>query len=75
MNAQVKISKMGNSAAILLSKEMLAHLDASIGENLTLTKTPRGYELLPADEGFDAQMAAAREVMARRKRALRELAK
>jgi len=32
-------------------------------------------ELSAAEPDFDAQMAAAREVMARRKRALRELAK
>jgi putative addiction module antidote len=75
MNATVKVSKIGNSAGIVLSKEMLAHLGAVIGETLTLVKTPDGYELRPADTDFDAQMAVAREVMARRKRALRELAK
>ncbi len=75
MNRTVKISKIGNSAGILLSKELLAHLDASIGETLTLTKTPNGYELRPLDNDFDSQMTVAREVMARRKRALHELAK
>lgn len=75
MNASVKITKIGNSAGILLSKDMLAHLEAGVGQALTVTKTPRGFELLPADTDFDSQMAAAREVMARRKRALRELAK
>lgn len=75
MNMTVKITKIGNSAGIVLSKEMLGHLEASVGETLTVAKTPRGFELLPADTDFDTQMAAAREVMARRKRALRELAK
>lgn len=75
MNMTVKISKVGNSAGILLSKEMLAHLQAGIGETLTIAKTPNGFELRPADSDFDAQMAAAREVMERRKMALRELAK
>lgn len=75
MNKTIKITKIGNSAGIVLSKEMLAHLDAGVGEALTVAKTPNGYELRPTDTDFDAQMAAAREVMARRKLALRELAK
>jgi putative addiction module antidote len=75
MNMTLKITKIGNSAGIVLSKEMLAHLQAGIGETLTVAKTPSGFELRPADTDFDAQMAAAREVMARRKQALRELAK
>jgi putative addiction module antidote len=75
MNMTVKISRIGNSAGIVLSKEMLAHLGAEVGETLTVVRTPDGYELRPANSDFDAQMAAAREVMARRKRALRELAK
>jgi putative addiction module antidote len=75
MNMTVKITKIGNSAGIVLPKEMLAHLDAQVGEVLTVAKTPGGFELRPADNDFDTQMAAARDVMARRKRALRELAK
>ncbi len=75
MNMQLKITKIGNSAGIILPKELLAHMDASIGETLSVTKTPRGIELTPPEIDFDAQMAVAREVMARRKRALAELAK
>lgn len=75
MNAPLKIRKFGNSAGVLLSKEMLAHLGAEVGSTLTAVKTPTGYEVQGPDSDFEAQMAAAREVMARRKRALRELAK
>jgi hypothetical protein len=42
---------------------------------LSASLTPNGIELRPQEPDFDAQMAAAREVMARRKRALQELAK
>ena len=42
---------------------------------LSVRDTERGIELAPYDADFETQMAAAREVMARRKRALRELAK
>ncbi|OYX63749.1 MAG: transcriptional regulator [Novosphingobium sp. 32-60-15] len=75
MNISVKITKVGNSAGIILPKELLAHLNAGVGETLSVVLTPRGIELSTAEPDFDAQMAAAREVMARRKRALRELAK
>ena len=75
MNMNVKVTKIGNSAGIVLPKELLTHLGSGLGEMLSVTKTSRGVELRAADDDFDAQMAAAREVMARRKRALRELAK
>lgn len=75
MNIPLKITKIGNSAGVILPKEVLAHLNAEVGETLTLVVTPRGIELSAGDPDFDEQMAVAREVMARRKRALRELAK
>jgi len=75
MNTALKITKIGNSAGIILPKELLAQLGAEVGETLSVVTTPRGIELSLGEPDFDAQMAAAREVMARRKRALRELAK
>ena len=75
MNTSLKIKKIGNSAGIILPKEVLAHLNTEVGENLSLVTTPRGIELSAEEPDFEAQMAVAREVMARRKRALRELAK
>lgn len=75
MNKPLKITKIGNSAGIVLPKEVLAHLDVEVGGSLSVITTPRGIELSAAEPDFEAQMAAAREVMARRKRALRELAK
>lgn len=75
MNMVLKVKKIGNSAGVILPKELLAHIGAEVGETLTITKTPRGIELSAEQPDFDAQMAVAREVMARRKRALRELAK
>jgi putative addiction module antidote len=75
MNMRLKIIRIGNSAGVILPKELLAHLEASIGGELSVAKTPRGIELTPPESDFDAQMAVAREVMARRKRALAELAK
>lgn len=74
MNTELKIRKIGNSAGVVLPKELLAHLDAEIGETLSVSKTPHGIELSVRDPEFGAQVATAREIMARRKRALRELA-
>lgn len=75
MNATLKIKKIGNSAGVILPKEVLAHLHAEVGGTLSVVTTPRGIELSAEEPDFEAQMAVAREVMARRKRALRELAK
>ena len=75
MNTSLKITKIGNSAGIILPKEVLAHLNAQVGETQSLVTTSRGIEISAEEPDFDEQMAAAREVMARRKRALRELAK
>jgi len=75
MNTTLKITKIGNSAGVILPKEVLTHLKVELGESLSLVTTPRGIELSAEEPDFEAQMAVAREVMARRKRALRELAK
>jgi putative addiction module antidote len=75
MNTTLKITKIGNSAGIILPKEVLAQLGAAVGGALSVVSTPRGIELSAEEPDFEAQMAAAREVMARRKRALKELAK
>lgn len=75
MNDAVKIIKVGNSAAIILPKRDLDRLQVAVGDMLTRRDTETGIELIPYDAGFDAQMQAARAVMAQRKQALRELAK
>jgi putative addiction module antidote len=75
MNMALKITKIGNSAGIVLPKELLAHLEAEVGASLSVVKTPGGIELRLPEQDFDAQLAVARAVMAKRTRALRELAK
>ena len=75
MNTALKITKIGNSAGVILPRDVLAHLGVAVGATVSVVITPRGIELSSADPDFDTQMAAAREVMARRKRALNELAK
>lgn len=75
MNETVKIIKVGNSAAVILPKRDLDRLQAKVGDVLTKLDTDNGFELKRYDADFNAQMQIAREIMAKRKRALRELAK
>ncbi len=75
MNTELKVRKIGNSAGVVLPKELLARLRIGPGDTLPVTNTPQGIELSVRDPEFEAQMEAAREVMARRRLALRELAK
>ena len=74
MNASLKITKIGNSAGVILPKELLAHLNAQVGETLSVVTTPRGIELCATQVREEGQLATAQEVMARRKRALKALA-
>jgi putative addiction module antidote len=74
MNAALKITKIGNSAGVILPKELLAHLGAKVGDKLGVVRTSRGIEIKMADPEFDEQIGAAREVMARRHQAMMALA-
>ena len=71
----IKISAIGNSAGIILPKEVLARLGVDKGDSLSVVTTPNGNELSAYDPTFDNQMKIARDVMARYRNALRELAK
>jgi putative addiction module antidote len=71
----LKVTKVGNSLGFVLPKEVAARLKVEKGDMLYLTEAPDGYRLSPHDPEFEAQMAAARKVMKRRRAALRELAK
>jgi putative addiction module antidote len=78
MNRPLKIIKVGNSAGMILPKEILAKLRVSLGDSIAFSETDDDSVRLrrfDEDAEFESQMQAAREVMARRKRALRELAK
>jgi putative addiction module antidote len=71
----LKLTRIGNSVGVVLPKDVLARLRLEAGDAIYLSESPEGYRLTPYDARFDKQMAAAREVMKRRRAALRELAK
>lgn len=71
----LKVTQIGNSVGLILTKEVLAALKVGKGDAVYWTETPDGIRLSPYDQAFEAQMEAAREVMKRRRSVLRELAK
>ena len=72
---KLKLTAIGNSAGVVLPKEVLARLKVDKGDSVYLTESPDGYRLTPYDPDFERQMAAARKIMKRRRAVLRELAK
>lgn len=71
----LKISRVGNSAALLLPKEALALLRVEQGDTVYLTEAPDGYRITTYEPDFERQMKHARRVMRKYKNTLRELAK
>jgi putative addiction module antidote len=74
MATKVKITTVGNSAGIVLPKEILSHMNMQKGDSLYVTKTRDGIQLVPYDDSFASQMDAAREVMREHRDVLRKLA-
>jgi putative addiction module antidote len=71
----LKITKVGNSAGLLLPKEALAKLRVEQGDTVFLTETPDGFRITPYDPEFARQMALARKLMKKHRKVLRELAR
>lgn len=74
MAATAKIIAIGNSAGIILPKEMLARLNVARGDTLYIADSSEGIRLLPFDQEFAAQMRAVREVMRENRDVLQRLA-
>ncbi len=72
---KLKLTAIGNSAGVVLPKEVLARLKVEQGDSVYLTESPDGYRLTPYDPDFERQMDTARRIMKRRRAVLRELAK
>lgn len=79
MNKPLKITKIGNSAGIVLPKDVLARLRVGPGDALYLSEAPDGVRLTAIDPDFPnswtAKMDAAEEIMREDRDILRELAK
>jgi len=75
MNKRLKLIKIGNSTGVIFPKEVLAHLNAAQGDEVSLVKQADGITLKKSHPEFDEQMNAARDVMKKYRNTLRELAK
>ena len=74
MNVALKITKVGNSAAIILPKDVLARLRVSQGDTIYATEAPDGIRLTAGNPDFAAQMAIVEQIMREDRDILRALA-
>ena len=71
---KLKLTSIGNSAGIILPKELLARLRLEKGDELYVLETPDGIRLTTYDPEFAAQMEVAEHVMREDRELLRMLA-
>ena len=75
MNAPLKVTRIGNSAGVILPKEVLARLRVGPGDVLYVTEAPDGIRLTATDPSFAEKMEVAERIMREDRDILRELAK
>jgi putative addiction module antidote len=63
MNKPLKIVKIGNSAGVILPKEILARLRVGLGDNLFLTERPEGFTVTASSPDFEKRMELAEQIM------------
>ncbi|MDO5505337.1 MAG: AbrB/MazE/SpoVT family DNA-binding domain-containing protein [Pseudoxanthomonas suwonensis] len=71
---KLKITTIGNSAGVILPKELLARLRVDKGDELHVLETPDGIRLVSYDPVFAAQLDVAEQVMREDRDVLRKLA-
>jgi putative addiction module antidote len=74
MATTTKIIAIGNSAGIILPKEILARLNIGKGDTVYLSETLIGLQISPYDEEFGAKMEVADRVIRRYRDAFKKLA-
>jgi putative addiction module antidote len=72
---KLKITAVGNSAGVILPRELLARLRVEKGDLLYATELPDGIKLTPFDPELAEQMEVAERVMREDRNVLRKLAK
>jgi len=71
---KLKITTIGNSAGIILPKELLARLRLEKGDELFALETPDGIKLTTYDPTLAEQMDVAERIMRQDRNVLRKLA-
>lgn len=72
---KLKITRIGNSAGLVLPREALQRLNATQGDTVFLTETPDGFRITPYDPDFERQTVLLERVAKKRRNVLRKLAK
>ena len=72
---KLKITTIGNSAGVILPRELMTRLRVDKGDSLYATELPDGVKLTPFDPELADQMEVAERVMRRRRTLLNKLAK
>ncbi|MBV6416597.1 MAG: hypothetical protein CMLOHMNK_01205 [Steroidobacteraceae bacterium] len=70
---KLKITAIGNSAGVILPKELLARLRVGKGDVLYAVEVQDGIKITPYDPKFAAQMEVVEQVMRDRRELLRKL--
>jgi putative addiction module antidote len=71
---KLKITTVGNSAGVILPKDLLARLRLEKGDELYALETPGGIVLTTYDPELAAQMDVVEQVMRERRLLLHKLA-
>lgn len=71
---KLKITSIGNSAGVILPKEILARLRLTKGDDIYLLETPDGIKLTTFDPTLAEQMEVAEQIMQKRRTLLHKLA-
>lgn len=71
---KLKITSIGNSAGVILPKELLARLRLDKGDELYVLETPGGIKLSVFDPELAEQMEVAEKLMREDRAVLRKLA-
>jgi len=72
---KLKITTIGNSAGVILPRELMSRLRVAKGDALYATELPDGVKLTPFDPELAVQMEVAERVMRKRRTLLNKLAK
>jgi len=71
---KLKITTVGNSAGVVLPKELLTRLRVEKGDELYVTELPDGIKLAPYDPEFERKMDVVERIMREDRDLLRKLA-
>lgn len=70
---KLKITTVGNSAGVILPKELLARLRVEKGDSLYAVETPDGIKLTAFDPDVAGKMEVAERIMREDRNVLRKL--